>query len=405
MKKEFVKATDVKENNAGVKIAKEPINTPMVKETTNGFVKYGEVSEDKMNIFKNITLKPSGDFLKIQEKEPTCEIPLALIKMASIRYSLEYVASQIKFKVAADNPDLMNCVTDIVVTKDKQILAVLNKGFVVKPQETGLMGLMLNDPSYRIDLNNIPDKLKTLAEGEFRVQSYGDELVVVLDPTKITSLLFNDVCTGAGELADYVKISNPVVQHDYFHFAVVTENLEGCVKVLSIQRDHLACARLQISHEQLQEQAYKWLNSRLVTDVKEMLVFVRTADIASQQNGYEAINQQLAGSPNMQTIPLLKIVSDKFKSPLDNRVAANGLLSMLIQKSNKIETINEAEVRKTYGDILDNRIFSYNVGASHDLAILPNYKKLVMVSLFGAMLPYKMDIADDGRSIAINISL
>lgn len=404
MKKEFVKATDVKET-AGVKVGNEPTPTPVVKETANGFVKYGEVSEDKMNIFRNITLKPTGDFLKIKEDEPTCTIPLALIKMASMRYSLEYVASQIKFKVATDNPTLMNCVADVLVTKDKQILAVLNKGFVVKPQESGIFGLMLNDPSYRINLENIPDGLKALAEGEFRVQSYGDDLVVVLDPMKITTLLFGDVCDGSGDIADYVKLSNPVVQHDYFHFAVVTENVDGCVKQLSIKRDQLACARLQITHEQLQEKAYMWLNSRLVSDVKDMLVFVRTADIASQPNGYEAINQQLAGSPNMQTIPLLKIVDDRFKSPLDSRVSSNGLLSMLIQKSNKIDTINEAEVRKTYGDILDSKIFSYNVGASRDLAVLPNYKKLVMVALFGSVIPYKMDIADDGRLIAVNISL
>lgn len=400
MKKEFVKQNKTEELE-GVKVA-PATEAPQVKETSNGFMKYGDVTEAKANIFKNFTLKPTGDFMKTPEKEPCVVLPFNCVKMMSLRYGMKRVKTQLIAEMSGADRFLFE---DLKITKDKKLVLVVNKAHVLKPENTGLMGAMMNDPLFRISMDKIPSALGNICEGELRLQAYGDDLVVVLDSTKVASLIFKTSCVGETDIANYVKIGVPVIQHDAMYFALLIENAQLSDNKFMAMRDEIVCARLQLTHDQLQAKAYEYLNKQNCTQIKDMLIFVRTADLACQPSGYEALSSQLAGGADLQTIPLLRIIGDQFLSPMDGRVSSNGLLSMLIQKANKVDTINEKEVRKIYGDILDNKIYSYNVGITEELTILPNFKKLVMMSLFGQFINYRMDIASDERVIAINISL
>lgn len=413
MKKEMMKqqANEIKE---GVELSSAPKQevVPANAGVNQGFVKYGEaVTEAKLNMFKNITIKAGNNFMALDEETADVSLPLSMIKMASVRMPIREVRDKIVGFICQvgemefDTKSL-KLFQELLVTKDKTLILKLNKNMLIKGRETGLLGMCKNDPAFFVDKEMLPSKLSLVAEENYKIKHYGDNLCVVLDPIKVVQILVNTITGGKVDmLTNVVKVGAPVVQNGYVNFAFVVDNSQLINANITLAEKHLVCAKLQFSHQMLQQYAAKYLRTLIAETTDEPLVFVRTAEIAAQSNGYEAMSSQYGGTgSDLQTIPLIKISND-FKSEMKNKTK-NGILDLLIKKSSVQQSVDDVKVKNTYSALLpEGKVYSYNIGVSGELAIMPSYKKLIMLSLFENIRNYRMDIVDDSRTIGVNISL
>lgn len=419
MKKEINKQQGAQVKDAGLETAAVEVGVvaPEVTavESNNGFVKYDEVvNETKLNMFKSITLKASNRFLTLKESAPSFSLKLKYLKMISLRYNLERLKDKIIGVAGMEEVDgtprfCGNLIESVKITKNKQILIVLKKAEIVEERHESILDTMRNDPLFRIRENLIPNSIKMLAETPVRVQSYGDDLVVVLDQYKIMKyvILKEDMeNTDKEDMTKFIKVGTPVIDDEYFNFSFVVENAQLSNMGISLTTDNLACARLQMSHEELSMLSRNYLVAYDSTIPVDPLVFVRTADLASQPNGAEAIKPQLVGVPDIKSMPLIRVDRNTYRRRA-NESRPNGLLNLLIDNSYQMDRVDDRQVLKVLGPVLEtNKVYSYNIGLAGELAILPSYKKIVMASILGKIIPsIKMDIADNGRALAINMSI
>ena len=302
-----------------------------------------------------------------------------------------------------------NLIESVKITKNKQILIVLKKAEIVEEKHESILDTMRNDPLFRIREDLIPNSIKMLAETPVRVQSYGDDLVVVLDQYKIMNyvILKEDMeNTDKEDMTKFIKVGTPVIDDEYFNFSFVVENAQLSNMGISVTTDNFVCARLQMSHEELSMLSRNYLVAYDSTIPVDPLVFVRTADLASQPNGAEAIKPQLVGVPDIKSMPLIRVDRNTYKRRA-NESRPNGLLNLLIDNSYQMDRVDDRQVLKVLGPVLEtNKVYSYNIGLAGELAILPSYKKIAMASILGKIIPsIKMDIADNGRALAINMSI
>lgn len=419
MKKEINKQQGAQVKDAGLETAAVEVGVvaPEVTavESNNGFVKYDEVvNETKLNMFKSITLKASNRFLTLKESAPSFSLKLKYLKMISLRYNLERLKDKIIGVAGMEEVDgtprfCGNLIESVKITKNKQILIVLKKAEIVEERHESILDTMRNDPLFRIRENLIPNSIKMLAETPVRVQSYGDDLVVVLDQYKIMNyvILKEDMeNTDKEDMTKFIKVGTPVIDDEYFNFSFVVENAQLSNMGISLTTDNLACARLQMFHEELSMLSRNYLVAYDSTIPVDPLVFVRTADLASQPNGAEAIKPQLVGVPDIKSMPLIRVDRNTYRRRA-NESRPNGLLNLLIDNSYQMDRVDDRQVLKVLGPVLEtNKVYSYNIGLAGELAILPSYKKIVMASILGKIIPsIKMDIADNGRALAINMSI
>ena len=419
MKKEINKQQGAQVKDAGLETAAVEVGVvaPEVTavESNNGFVKYDEVvNETKLNMFKSITLKASNRFLTLKESAPSFSLKLKYLKMISLRYNLERLKDKIIGVAGMEEVDgtprfCGNLIESVKITKNKQILIVLKKAEIVEERHESILDTMRNDPLFRIREDLIPNSIKMLAETPVRVQSYGDDLVVVLDQYKIMKyvILKEDMeNTDKEDMTKFIKVGTPVIDDEYFNFSFVVENAQLSNMGISLTTDNFVCARLQMSHEELSMLSRNYLVAYDSTIPVDPLVFVRTADLASQPNGAEAIKPQLVGVPDIKSMPLIRVDRNTYRRRA-NESRPNGLLNLLIDNSYQMDRVDDRQVLKVLGPVLEtNKVYSYNIGLAGELAILPSYKKIVMASILGKIIPsIKMDIADNGRALAINMSI
>lgn len=418
MKKEINKQQGAQVTDAGVETAAVEVGVVAPEVTpvdNNGFVKYDEVvNETKLNMFKSITLKASNRFLTLKETSPSFILKLKYLKMVSLRYNLERLKDKIIGVAGMEEVNGVkqfcgNLIESVKITKNKQILMVLKKAEIVEERHESILDTMRNDPLFRIREDLIPNSIKMLAETPVRVQSYGDDLVVVLDQYKIMNhvILKEDMDnTDKEDMTKFIKVGTPVIDDEYFNFSFVVENAQLSNMGISVTTDNFVCARLQMSHEELSVLSRNYLALYDSTIPADPLVFVRTADLASQPNGADAVKPQLVGVPDIKSMPLIRVDRNTYKRGINNS-RPNGLLNLLINNSYQMDRVDDKKVLQILGPILEsNKVYSYNIGLSGELAILPSYKKIAMASILGKIIPtIKMDIADNGRTLAINMSI
>ena len=447
MKKGFVRPSQKGKEilgDGGVKVA--DISKPLeVSPNGEQFVRYEDAANaTNLNIFKaSITHKASTkSFLNMNRKEDIeMVLPLAVVRMLSLRFKLkeirDSIITSIKFEMRKnliDTSMLTSEEIDIAIgsavkiinsvrvsnNSDKELLLILNKALVVKCLDgSDISALDLNeqtktDPRYSINFDVVPPFIKALALGNFDIKVYGEDLVVVLDVNKV---LANAVIPyivnvdSALTLANYVRLGEVVYQNGYVNFALAVANVPEMdfQSQITVKRSNCVCARLQYTHKQLTDSLIGY--NKPITDISAVssVVFVRTADIASQLSGAEALKQQMTGKSMISSIPLINIPKETFTKSYKR--TGNPLLDTLISDSAKADIVDTDRILKDFGPILDGKVYAFNIGlVPGTVAILPNFRKLVTLSVFGPKifeeteLP-KIDIADNGASVAVAIVL
>lgn len=424
------------------------------------YVKYNEVVDaSKVNCFKpTITSRVSKNFLNLDIDIPkTYEFDLSIVKMLSLRFRLKGIKKMIIDSLqswvfndinkrrdlqdtakAFDAEYLMGAeiIKDVMFahSKEKEFIAVLNKFTVVQDEvgDGGLISQMMTDPHFKINTDVIPTFVKMLAKEPFEVKHYGEELVVVLDINKVMSnIVIKSIVVGEQPtqlLADYVKLGNTIYANGYVNTVITVDgNAPAGLARFGVNDENFVCGRFQFTHQMFRDSLVglkkdargveienDWLPlSSFEKNKSADLVFVRTADLAGQQSGAEALKIQMAGLPsglNYSTIPLIKISKAKFT--IKSKPTGNALLDSLMSNSTKVQSVDSQAILSTYKLLLDGKVFSFNVGmgGGRDLCVLPNYRNLVALALFGAdvlrskRLP-KIDISDNGQSIAVAASI
>ena len=339
--------------------------------------------------------------------------------------------------------------------KEKELMLILNKECVVDTTPIDPNDMYRNgelDPSFRIIKNAIPQFLKNLCYGEYSIKHYGDELVLVLDVNKVMSFVVLPVIVAGDDnfnLYSNIELGESIATGPYINIALTVNCVDqDTTAELKIYEDQFVCGRFQFTHERFvnalvghydKNHAYvvaKPMDTGIGLDDKggfdtgepeattakpltflnenANIIFVRTADIAMQPSGAEAIRNQCAGLPNATpyiTMPLIKLPKEKYSKNFKS--TGNPLLDGLINQSSKVEAIDVKAVMGTFRRLIDERVYSFNVGTTHgnSIAILPNFRTLAAVALLGTAsldntdkLP-KIDVADNGTSIAILLSV
>lgn len=424
------------EAQPGVEVVRD---LPEEKIETGKFIKHNEAQEiAKVNTFKaKITVEPGNAFLANEVKvKGTRDIPLNIVKMLSLRFNVHQVKATLKqniekFTVALtqNTPDMdpntmtniknqSMIVKDVVIAKnkDKSLLLVLNKDSVIKTVKDGeslpIEQLMQIDPKFSINYDAIPEMIKVLVAGECVVKHYGEELVLELDYDKvIANVLIPSLIVDNKPLpVNAIKIPRTVLTGPYINTGII---IEGAIDVDAkiFINDSFICGRLQMTHEVFNSMAISKLS---LLNQATKLIYVRTADVAAQSYGADALRTQMGGGlggVNVQTIPLIQIPRETYTKSF--RSSGNPLLDALCNNSAKVDTVDADAILNVFGQILDGKVYPFNVGVSNNtkLSILPNYRKLALLALFGMTeldnkkdLP-KIDVADDGRSVAIHLSI
>lgn len=436
MKDTFKRPSQAKQpqTQPGVEVVRD---LPEEKLETGKFVKHNEAQEiAKVNTFKaKITVEPGNAFLSNSIRVTgSRSIPLNIVKMLSLRFNIHGVKDALQgeinaintniamntFEMSEDEMNLIQAQTKVVKNvviaknKEKSLLLILNKDVVLKSDlGTSIESLMQVDPKFSINYDAIPELVKVLAVGEFAIKHYGEELVVELDYDKvITNVLIPAIVTGDKDAlpANSIKIPKTVLTGPYINTGIIIDGAIDVNATIDIG-DSFVCGRLQMSHDVFNSMVLKNIAK---LNLNTNVVYVRTADIASQSYGADALKSQMGGGlggVNVQTIPLIQIPRETYTKTF--RSSGNPLLDALCNNSAKVDTVDAEAILNTFGPILDGKVYPFNVGSSNNtkLSILPNYRKLALLALFGSEelndnsnLP-KIDVADDGRSVAVHLSI
>ena len=430
------------------------------------YVKYNEVVDaSKINCFKpTIVNKPDKNFLNLTvPMTRSYQFDFKSVRMLGMRWRVRNIKDLIlsaleaavlneinekrELQSAQKNNDAeyrmkAGIIRDVMFahSKEKEFIAVLDKFTVVQDDcGTDLLSTMNTDPHFKINSDVVPDFVKALAVEPFEIKHYGEELVVVLDINKVmANVAVRSVVAGDYEEAcNYIKLGNTVYANGYIN-TVIT--VDGATQTENLRFDMtdaiFVYGRFQFTHEMLRDTligktVYEIVRNekgeeekRVIKEAKPLsameatessdLVFVRTADIAGQTLGAEALKMQMAGLPsgvNYTSIPLIKV--SKAKYTVKNSSTGNPLLDSLMSNASRVEVIDNKAILNDYNVLLDGRVYSFNVGfgGGRDLCILPNFRNLIAFTLFGrevlssnSRLP-KIDITDNGQTIAVAASL
>lgn len=434
-------------------VADIPVGSKEIKNGgTSTYITYDEVSDAaKINCFKpTITVKPNGRFLlndMVRQRNTDYTFQLRSTKMISVRYRLseiynlmvdaigKFAFEEINQKRFLDSSmkeqDAEYRLAKSVVksvkfanSKEKEFIAILDKDIVVNaPSETNnILGELTNDPYFQINRDVIPGLIKLMAVEPFDIKHYGSDLVVVLDINKVISnCVVESLIVSNKDLYDIsecIKLGNTIYNGGFVNTILTIDGVAAAEKnlpankepsTIQIAKQNFTCARFQFDHMQLRSTLLKRFKS---LDSSADIMFVRNADVAGQPSGAEAIRAQMIGLPDgvfYSSLPLIKIQKNlytvKFKS------TGNGLLDSLISSSKKAEIVDSDAILAKYGALLNGKVYSFNVGNTYgDLCILPNYRNLVAMALFGISVfdeanPPKIDIADNGYAVAVAVSI
>lgn len=432
----------------------------------------------KLNVFKPIiTPVVTNNFLRVGKPiKREYSFPVSSIKFLSVRFKTREIKDMITDKMMQIEKDklLQKGLTDDQIrndaqlaffyrliqdvtyakNKDKELMLVLNKECVVDTTPVNPNDIYRNgelDPSFKIIKNAIPQFLKNICYGDFSIKHYGDELVLVLDINKIMSFVVLPLIVSGDDnfnLYSNIELGESIATGPYVNVALTVNCLDqDTAAVFNVNEDQFVCGRFQFTHEKFVDalvgyynDGHKYIrpaeietgigtsssggfnpgsdkrNAKPLTYLNKNanIIFVRTADIAMQPSGAEAIRNQCAGLPNATpyiTMPLIKIPKEEFSRNFKS--TGNPLLDGLINQSSKVEAIDVKSVTSTFKRLIDERVYSFNVGTSHgnSIAILPNFRTLAVTALLGPTaldntdkLP-KIDVADNGTSIAILLSV
>lgn len=480
MKKEFKRPSqNMMEATEGVAVVTDIPSTDEPTKELGGvaskYIKYSEVQDaTKVNCFKaTISPRIGSNFLNVNgvETAENYEFSLPITKMLSMRFKMgdvrkyleeaisKYVleeSNQAREKKGEPRLSYDDRIYDVdwnikakVVkeikfanSKDKEFLAILDKNLVIKTDaKQDMISQLEQDPEFSINYDVIPQFIKHVSLGEFKIKSYGEELVVVLDIDKvIANVVIPYIMTYSDselDISKVVSLGNSVYANGYINTIISIDNVDDTsdAKIL-LDPSQFVCGRFQMSHEVFRNKLVGYwtsevqyeheVNGKMVKDVKVVkhskpltslsedadIIFVRTADIAAQSAGADALKNQMLGAPNginYVTVPLIKVSKAKYCKSF--RKTGNPMLDSLLDASSKVDVIDDKAILGTFSFLLDGTVSSFNVGrnAGQDLAVLPNFRNLTAFSIFGNLsgvrnLP-RIDVADNGHDIAIVVSI
>lgn len=427
------------------------------------YVKYNEVVDaSKINCFKPTLInKADKNFLSLNVKiARNYDFNINATKMLSMRWRLRQVRDKIKEQLAAwvkkdintrrtlNDNEVNNdaeyrmssgIIKDVLFanSKEKEFIAVLDKFTVVQDEVgTDLISTMYTDPHFKINTDVIPNFVKMLAVEPFEVKHYGEELVVVLDIDKVmANVMLRSIIAGPEmtDIEEFIKLGKTVYANGYINTIITVDGVPATEKGQFTMSDEVfVCGRFQFTHDMFKQMLLGKKETvktnmdgttNIVVEYNPLariengandIIFVRTADLAAQTSGAEALKLQMTGLPsgvNYTTIPLIKIPKSKYT--IKHKSTGNPLLDSLLSNASTVETVDHQAILNNYRLLLDGKVFSFNVGfgGGRELCILPNFRNLVAYAIFGesvmssgSRLP-KIDIADNGHSIAVAASL
>lgn len=329
---------------------------------------------------------------------------------------------------------------DIVLTKgkdkEKQMLIVLNKNILLNTQTETIQVVggaptgSIEDSFNRttndlIKANVIPDEIKRMAMEPCEVKSYGDDLVLVADPFKVlVQLVLPRMIqyTTLEDIKSFTKMSQPVFTGVLVNFLLAFDAPKGTQGQVMLEENMFTCCRLQMSHSEFEVAADELVNG---IEAGSSVVFVKTNMLALQPSGVEALRGQLTGATSattLQTIPLIRVPREKYSR---SKIDGNGksMIDLLISNSVETDYIDTNKTLTTFETLLDGKVYSFNINGQYGtlLTILPDYRKLVLAVVAASSRLtadraagsrglrnediMKCDIADDGRNIAIHLSI
>lgn len=323
-----------------------------------------------------------------------------------------------------------SCYTGLRLTKgkdkEKQLILILNKNAVIRDEVKGdkeFFDILNKDAREILNHDAILPEILAMAEGDGEIKAYGDDLVLVLDPFKvIVQLILPSIIKGVQlkDVKEFIKMSQPVITGININFLLAIDITFDSAAYIYLPENTFTCCRLQVPHEEFLSKANEAIK-QMSTD--SSLVYVKTNSLALQPSGVEALKAQLSGATNLSTVmsvPLIKINKSKFA--VNKSYGVNTLLDMIYKNSNDSRDLDPKSVLNTFGTILDGKVYPFDISEQYkyNVAILPNYKKLALFIISAnthatnsnAIIAHltennimKCDIADDGRSVAIHLSI
>ena len=333
-------------------------------------------------------------------------------------------------EIAAMVESKTSCYTGLRLTKgkdkEKQLILILNKNAVIRDEAKGdkeFFDILNKDAREILNHDAILPEILAMAEGDGEIKAYGDDLVLVLDPFKvIVQLILPSIVKGVElkDVKDFIKMSQPVITGININFLLAIDITFDSNAYIYLPENTFTCCRLQVPHEEFLLKANEAIKQM---SIDSSLVYVKTNSLALQPSGVEALKAQLAGATNLSTVmsvPLIKINRSKFA--VNKSYGVNTLLDMIYKNSSDSRDLDPKLVLDTFGTILDGKVYPFDISEQYkyNVAILPNYKKLALFIISAntratndsAIIAHltennimKCDIADDGRSVAIHLSI
>lgn len=356
----------------------------------NKFVKFDQANaHTKGHNFKDqiVEVKKGNPFVTTVKSNASLTFFLNSINFLSQRISQEEVGKKVAEFVGG------SLVTKCYLMDDKddqKVLAVLNKSIVINyfPTVKTSLDRCKTGEEFKINKDRIAPELIALMKDDCHsVSQYGDDLVVVLDPTKVIEMAVIpfQLTTSSPDTLGLIKLSNVRIARKQIFFAIKTEGALSSENAIFINEGNFVTCDLNVPYDTFLSMSKEIWTHLGITD-KEKAPVVKYFDVlkivgadikeSPVRRAMLGINDApVSKAPIVKLDPSYKLAYKKTGNPMLDRIYAQQ--SKITQVETKFDT---DKIMKDFGFLLNGEVHTYAVG--NDSYLLVDTKKLFAAVMF-----------------------
>lgn len=353
--------------------------TPVAEDT---FVKLGEFIGDTHNFKSSLIVKPQRK--RLLETEDQGEEFMTLSCKAVNYLSLVYKKEEILAMLLETYEETAEIVKDIII-KDNSILVILNKSEIVKTRkDENLLDQSLNYIERYLKENVITDELMDLTvNGTLDV--YGEEFAIELGiPKFITTVLAPRLVRlvsddNAHTVLKKWALGKHEVRNDIMAVCFIVAPSDNEV---TFQKKNFVGLQATLSHEEFSNE----FKGSFKEDKETKVVFKRISNVLNNVPKSSATTKYVLkgsdSSAEITCVPLVEFERARYQAP-GAADSNNWFLKSLAVACNTTTQLNEGEIRRYFGELINESVVIFGVEGESKSFLLPDIYKIAQKAVLG----------------------
>lgn len=360
--------------------AKEEVATK--PEAEGEFVKLGEFIGDTHNFKSSINIKPSRKrLLNTEDKsEEFMTLPCRAVNYLSLVYKKEEILEMLLM--------VNDCVAEIVkdiIIKDDSILVILNKTELLKERkDETLLDQSLNYIERYLKENVIPEELMNLTVNG-TLDTYGEEFAIELGISKFITtiiapkLVVLDTDDTLNAVLKRWAVGKHEVRNDVMAVCFVVAPSDNKVR---FQKKNFVGLQATLTHEEFVTEFGKVFKE----DKSAKIVFKRISNVLNNVPKSSTTTKYILkgndSSAEITCVPLVEFDRSRFEAP-GAADSTNWFLKSLASACNTTRQLNEKEIRRYYGELINDSVIIFGVEGELKSFLLPDIYKVAQKAVLG----------------------